>query len=144
VGFDLIRFDIDQCSLGDTRCFGKLSLRHKSFAPCRFHAFSQSHASDYRQREPSYELFATQHILLARIFPIYFLKIALEFPIVAQEIERPPGGAAPEGPRPRKGVFLDLHGQCTRGTEGSYLPYSRARAGKVLPTRNRRVPALRR
>ena len=83
MGFDLIRFDIDQCSLGDTRCFGKLSLRHKSFAPCRFHAFSQSHASDYRQREPSYELFATQHIFLARILLICFLQIALEFPIMA-------------------------------------------------------------
>jgi hypothetical protein len=59
--------------LGDTRCFGKLSLCHKSFAPCRFHAFSQSHASDYRQRVPSYELFATRHILLACRLPTYFL-----------------------------------------------------------------------
>jgi hypothetical protein len=73
VGFDLIRFDIDQCSLGDTRCFGKLSLRHKSFAPCRFHASSQSHPDDYRQWVSSYELFTKQHATLAHILPIYFL-----------------------------------------------------------------------
>ena len=73
VGFDLIRFDVDQCSLGDTRCFGKLSLGHKSFAPCRFHASSQFHADDYRQRVSSYEYFTNHHVALARILPIYFL-----------------------------------------------------------------------
>lgn len=50
VGFcHLVCFDVDQCSVRDSRRLGQLLLRHEVPAPQNPHVFAQTHKGDYMQ-----------------------------------------------------------------------------------------------